>query len=71
MNLKKQMYILSGCLLKLGRRNLALLVQRPPYWEFACEFVKVAVRDATEKQNTEVLTQLANAGLTRKLPCKK
>jgi hypothetical protein len=64
--LKKQMFIVSECLMRLGYRQLALKAQRSFYWEFVHDFVALIVRESNRRQDSVTLNRMATAGLISK-----
>ncbi len=61
--LMQQMFVVSDCLLKLGYRRLAILAQEASKWEFANDFVTLIVREASHRQDDDILDRLAHADL--------
>jgi hypothetical protein len=62
-SLMEQMFIVSDCLRRLGYKKLAKLAQQSNHWEFTHDFVMLISREATRREDYDILDRLAYAGL--------
>ncbi len=59
----QQMFVVSDCLLKLGYRKLAIAAQEAPTRGLVNDFVTLVTREASQRQDDDILDRLAHAGL--------
>lgn len=60
---QQQMFVISGCLMKLGYRDLAILAQSSDNLEYVCDFVNIIKVEAQNRSEYALLDQLHNADL--------
>lgn len=63
-SIMQQMWIVSDCLLWLGRREDAIAAQRSENWEHIHSYVKLIKDEATKRKDGRILNHLDRMWLT-------